>query len=254
MKPQPERCPLLARAAAAAALVLVIVGPAAGADEASAGRALQPYKARYQVSYRGLSGGQIESSLRRGSQPGLWLYETRAYPNLLGRIAVSPQARERSTMMVTDSGVRPLSFDFDDGSTSSQQDVRLTFDWEEGRVRGEDKGESFELEIRPGTQDTASVQAAMIVALLQGRAPKAFPILTGDKLREYRYWPDGRAKVTTPYGQFDTVIWANQRDGSTRLTKVWHAPSLGFVPVQAIQYRKGREEVQMLLVALERGS
>lgn len=256
MKPRPERGPLLARAvaASASALALAVAAPAAGADPAAAGRSLQPYKARYQVSYRGVSGGQIESSLRRGSQPGLWLYETRAYPNLLGRIAVSPQARERSTMMITDAGVRPLTFDFNDGSTSSQQDVQFTFDWEGGRVRGEHEGEPFEIEIRPGTQDTASVQAAMIVALLQGRSPKGFPILTGNKLRDYRYWPDGQATVETPYGRFDTVTWANQRDGSTRLMKVWHAPSLGFVPVRAIQYRKGREEVQMVLVALERGS
>ncbi len=215
---------------------------------------LEPYKARYQVSYRGLNGGQIESSLKRGSAPGQWLYETRAYPSLLGRVAVSPNARERSVMQVTPSGVRPLSFDFDDGSDGSSKDVRLRFDWSAGRVRGEAEGTPFDLAVPPGVQDTASVQAAMIIELLAGRSPAGFPILTGSKLREYRYWPDGRAKVTTPYGQFDTVIWANQRDGSTRLTKVWHAPSLGFVPVQAIQYRKGREEVQMLLVALERGS
>jgi len=242
--------------AALAALVLSLgftADRAAGADATAPGAALKPYTARYQVSYRGLSGGQIESSLRRGSASGQWHYETRAYPNLLGRIAVSPQARERSTMMITANGVRPLSFDFNDGSESSAKDVQFTFDWNAGRVRGENEGEPFELEIRPGTQDTASVQAAMIVALLEGRTPDGFQILTGSKLREYRYWPDGRDTVTTPYGRYEAVIWASQRDGSTRVTKVWHAPALGFVPVQAIQYRKGREEVQMRLVALERG-
>ena len=252
MKRRPDRRTIVAGLAAAIAWSTGVAAAPSAAAEPAAQRALQPYKARYQVSYRGLSGGQIESSLRRGAEPGLWLYETRAYPNLFGRIAVSPQARERSTMMVTEAGVRPLSFDFNDGSASTSKDVRFTFDWKAGRVRGDDEGEPFELALQPGTQDTASVQAAMIVALLEGRAPKAFPILTGDKLREYRYWPEGRATVTTPYGQFDTVIWANQRDGSTRVTKVWHAPALGFVPVQAMQYRKGKEEVQMRLVALER--
>jgi hypothetical protein len=238
-----------------AALVLSLAsasGPATGGDVA-APAALKPYTARYQVSYRGLSGGQIESSLRRGSAPGQWLYETRAYPNLLGRIAVSPQARERSTMLVTGDGVRPLSFDFNDGSDSSTKDVRFTFDWNAALVRGENEGEPFELEIRPGTQDTASVQASMIVALLDGGSPKGFQILTGSKLRYYRYWPEGRDTVTTPYGRYEAVVWASQRDGSSRVTKVWHAPALGFVPVQAIQYRKDREEVQMRLVALERG-
>ncbi|MCM2312533.1 MAG: DUF3108 domain-containing protein, partial [Steroidobacteraceae bacterium] len=214
---------------------------------------LQPYKARYQVTFRGLAGGQIESSLSPGTVAGQWLYETRAFPSLLARVAVSPAARERSTMQVTPTGVRPLTFDFNDGSASSTKDVRFTFDWGAGRVRGEAEGMPFDLAVTPGTQDTASVQAAMIIELLAGRAPPGFPILTGRRLREYRYWPEGKATVMTPFGQFDTVVWANQRDGSTRVTKVWHAPALGYVPVQAIQYRKGQAETQMKLVALVRG-
>lgn len=214
--------------------------------------ALQPYTARYQVTFRGLSGGQIESTLSRGAGPGQWLYETRAYPSLLGRVAVSPHARERSTMQVTPSGVRPLTFDFNDGSDSSNKDVRFKFDWAAGRVQGVAEGVPFDFTVPPGTQDTASVQAAMILDLLAGRAPAGFPILTGSKVREYRYWYEGKAMVMTPYGQFDTVVWANQRDGSTRVTKVWHAPALGYVPVQAIQYRKGQAETQMKLLALTR--
>jgi len=228
---------------------LVLAAPLSHARE----KALEPYKARYQVTFRGLSGGQIESSLSRGSVPGQWLYETRAYPSLLGRVAVSPHARERSTMQVTPSGVRPLTFDFNDGSDSSSKDVRFKFDWAAGRVQGEAEGVPFDLAVQPGTQDTASVQAAMIIELLAGRSPAGFPILTGRRLREYRYWYEGKATVMTPFGQFETVVWANQRDGSTRVTKVWHAPALGYVPVQAIQYRKGQAETQMKLLALTRG-
>ncbi len=239
------------RFAKAFVAVLLLTGATTQARDAA--EELQPYKARYQVSYRGLSGGQIESSLSRGSASGQWLYETRAYPNLLGRIAVSPEARERSVMQVTATGVRPLTFDFNDGSSDQAKDVRFRFDWAAGRVRGEAQGVPFELPVRPGTQDTASVQAAMIIELLAGRAPQGFPILTGSKLRDYRYWTEGKATVMTPYGQYETVVWANQRDGSTRVTKVWHAPALGYVPVQAIQYRKGQAETQIKLLALSRG-
>jgi hypothetical protein len=239
----------VARLAGITALV-VLAAPTVRAEAPA--QSLQPYKARYQVSYRGLSGGQIEASLTRGKVPGQWLYETRAYPNLFGRIAVSPEAHEHSVMQVGADGVRPLRFDFNDGSEGSQKDVRFTFDWNAGRVRGEAQGTPFDLAVRPGTQDTASVQAAMLVALLAGEAPAGFPILTGSKLREYHYWSEGKATVATPLGSYDCVVWANKRDGSTRLTKVFHAPALGYVPVQAVQYRKGQAEVQMKLVELSR--
>ena len=96
-------------------------------------------------------------------------------------------------------------------------------------------------------------EAAMIQELLAGRKPQAFKIVTGGKLREYRYWPEGKQQVMTPYGQVEAEVWASQRTGSNRVNKTWHAPSLGYVPVQAVQYRKGNPEVQMKLVKLKRG-
>ncbi|NJD30475.1 MAG: DUF3108 domain-containing protein [Gammaproteobacteria bacterium] len=220
-------------------------------DIAAANGGLVPYKARYQVSYRGISGGEIEQTLRRGPVPGQWLYESRAYPNILGRIAISPDARQRSTMEMTPAGIRPLSLVFDDGSDSSAKDVRIEFDWGSGRVRGESKGKAFDFPVQPGTQDSASVQAAMLYELLAGREPKLFWILNGSKLEDFRYWPEGRQTVVTPYGQFDTVVWASQHTGSKRVNRVWHAPKLGFVPVQAIQFNKGRPDLQLKLVKLE---
>lgn len=213
---------------------------------------MQPYTARYQVSYRGLSGGEIESSFKRGAAAGQWQYETRVFPNLFGRIAVSPQARELSTMTITSTGVRPMSFSFNDGSQSATKDVHLNYDWAARTVTGDAEGKPVSFTLTPGTQDTASVQAAMIQERLAGRKPQMFRIITGNKMRDYRYWQEGTAQVMTPFGQVEAEIWANQRDGSKRVSKVWHAPSLGYVPVQAIQYNKGSPEVQMKLVKLER--
>lgn len=251
MNSRPDRRRLGGALALLAAAALIGLGSSAVATAAEL-PGLQPYKARYQATFRGISGGQIENGLRRGPQSGQWLYETRAYPNLLGRVAVSPQARERGVMEVTAAGMRPLSFDFSDGKSDLAKDVRFTFDWNAGRVRGEAQGAPFDLPVTAGTQDTASVQAAMIVELLAGREPKGFTILTGSRLRDYRYWSEGRETVVTPLGQFETVVWANQRAGSDRIVKVWHAPALGYVPVQAVQFRKGKLETQLRLVSLER--
>jgi hypothetical protein len=222
------------------------------ADPTATAPGLQPYTARYQVSYRGLNGGEIESNFKRGATAGQWQYETRVFPTLLARVAISSQAHELSVIQVTSAGVRPLSFNFDDGSSSSAKDVRLDYDWKALTVSGSFEGKPVSLPITPGTHDTSSVQAAMIQELLAGRRPQSFKIITGGKLREYRYWPEGTQQVMTPYGKVDTEVWSSQRTGSNRVTKTWHAASLGYVPVQAVQYRKGNPEVQMKLVKLTR--
>jgi hypothetical protein len=239
------------------ALTALVAGTASAADapsSAASSGVLQPYVARYQVSYRGLNGGEIESSFRRGKANGQWLYETRAYPSLLGRVAVSSQARERSVMQAAPGSVQPLSFDFDDGSDDTDKDVRLRYDWTLGTVTGQAGGKPVAFELTAGTQDTASVQAAMIQARLEGRKPQGFRIITGGKLRDYRYWQEGMQQVMTPFGQVEAEVWASQRNGSNRVSKVWHAPSLGYLPVQAIQYRKGNPEVQMKLVRLQQAN
>jgi len=238
---------------AACAALALIGGPSSFHGAGTAAPAtMTAYTAHYQVSYRGLSGGQIEVSFKPAPVAGQWLYETRPFPNLLGRIAVSTAAREHSTMIIGPSGVQPLAFEFNDGSIDTAQDVRHTFDWTAKRVAGESKGKPFSLDVTPGTQNTASVQAAMIVERLNGRSPTSFRILTGNNLRDYRYWMEGTQQIVTPYGQVEAEVWASQRTGSDRVSKVWHAPSLGYVPVQAIQYRKGSPEVQMRLVSLQR--
>lgn len=225
---------------------------AAAAGSEAHSTLLKPYTARYQVSYRGLAGGQVEVSFAPGDSAGTWLYETRAFPNLLGRMAISPSAREHGRMLLSQDSVRPLAFEFNDGSAEESKDIRLTFDWDAGRVSGVVDGKDVAFDVVPGTQDTASVQAAMMVALLAGRPPDGFPIVTGGKLRQYRYWSEGTARIKTAAGEFDTVIWASQRDGSSRISRAWHAPALGYVPVQAIQYRKGKAEFQMKLANLTR--
>ncbi len=242
-----------ARVAVIGAAWLLAASGAAVAESTTATAGLQPYTARYQVSYRGLNGGEIESNFKRGATAGQWQYETHVFPTLLARVAISSQAHELSVIQATAAGVRPLSFNFNDGSASSQKDVRLDYDWKALTVTGSVEGKPVSLPLTPGTHDTSSVQAAMIQELLAGRKPQGFKIITGGKLREYRYWPEGTQQVMTPYGQVEAEVWASQRTGSNRVTKTWHAPSLGYVPVQAMQYRKGSPEVQMKLVKLTRG-
>jgi len=239
-------------AGAIAALALLTGASVVSAAAAAPPVPMTAYTARYQVSYRGLSGGQIELSFKPGPVPGQWLYETRPFPNLLGRIAVSTAAREHCTMNIGPAGVQPLTFEFDDGSADSSKDVRHTFDWTNERVTGVAAGKPVALDVTPGTQNTASVQAAMIVERLNGRTPTGFRILTGDKVHDFRYWMEGTQQIVTPYGQVEAEVWASQSARSDRVSKMWHAPSLGYVPVQAIQYRKGSPEIQMKLVSLKR--
>jgi hypothetical protein len=102
-------------------------------------------------------------------------------------------------------------------------------------------------------QDSLSVQVALMCALAAGQSPKSFQLIDKDEVKEYQYTHERDEKLDTPVGKLDTVVYTSQKKGSKRLTRLWIAPSLGFLPVRAEQVNKGKRELQLQLKAVERG-
>jgi hypothetical protein len=103
-----------------------------------------------------------------------------------------------------------------------------------------------------GTQDVMSIQVEVMRDLRNGNLPKTFQILDNDELKEFIYTQEGTANIKTALGQLDTVIVASRRTGNNRILRMWFAPSLGFVPVQAERTRDGKLELAMRITSLKR--
>lgn len=214
--------------------------------------ALPPsFTASYAASYRGIEAGTLTFSLRPES-PGRYVYETKADPSFLARLVVSRNAIERSEMLIDENGVRPLRWTLDDGKAGDKDDGSLTFDWDAGRVTGRADAKSVDLPTQPGIQDRLSIQIAVMTALLRGEEPGEIPLIDDEKVKLYTYRRTGTAVMETPLGRLDTVIYESAREGSSRLSRFWMAPSLDYIPVRAEQIRKGKVETVMTIRSLER--
>ena len=97
-----------------------------------------------------------------------------------------------------------------------------------------------------------SVQIALMSALQVGGSPQRFFLIDKDEIKEYLYESLGSARLRTAAGELDTVIWSSRRPGSDRVTRVWYAPALGHVPVQAERRRGYRTEWTMRLKTMRR--
>ena len=62
---------------------------------------------------------------------------------------------------------------------------------------------------------------------------------------------DALAQVRSEMGD-EAVIVASQQAGNNRILRMWFAPSLGFVPVQAERTRDGKLEFAMRIKTLKR--
>jgi hypothetical protein len=168
------------------------------------------------------------------------------------RLAVPDTVTQTSHFTIEGGKVVPATYVGDDGSSDTDRDVSLKFDWSAKHVTGTAENRPVDQPLEPGVQDSLSVQIALMCELAQGRSPASFQLIDKDEVKEYQYTREGEAKLDTSIGKLDTVIYKSQRKGSSRYTRLWIAPSLGYLPVRAEQAKRDRRELQLLIRALER--
>jgi hypothetical protein len=211
----------------------------------------QPFTATYAVEWRGMGAGTSTIELTK-TAPNAFRYASRNHARGLFRIALPGTITQTSELSIVDGKVVPRSFSADDGSSDTARDVNLKFDWDAHRVTGTAEDEPVSAPLDEGVQDAGSVQIALMRELAAGRSPTRFMMIDKNEVKEYEYQREGEASIDTALGKLDTVIYTSQRAGSTRQTKLWIAPSLGFIPVRAEQLRKGKREFSMQIRALTR--
>ena len=213
----------------------------------------EPFTATYAVTFRGLNGGTLEMHWRRDAQSGRYIFETGAHPSTLARFFVSSDAFERTTFETSGDGLRPVLWETEDGKAGDKGDGRLEFDWNTKRITGTFEGKPVDLPLEPGTLDRTSIQLGVMMSLLRGQEPGTITMVNGDDLRSYTYTRVKKESMSTKLGSYDAVVYESTRPGSNRVSRVWHAAALGYVPVRAEQIRKGKVETVMELIALKTG-
>jgi len=223
-----------------------------GAVRAAAATApLEPFQASFEVVFRGMNAGTSSLELTRDNG-NRWRYVSRNEARGLFKLALPGEIRQTSLFTLEDDWPRPLRYVADDGTKSTDKDISLEFDWPAGRVRGTAERKAVDLPLQAGLQDGMSVQIALLRALAAGERPSGFRLIDKDEIKEYVYVDEGRAPLRTVAGELDTVVWSSHRPSSDRVTRVWYAPSLGFLPVQAERKRGDRLEWSMRLKTYRR--
>jgi Protein of unknown function (DUF3108) len=219
--------------ALAAALAALLVSAPAAAEE------LEPFEASYVWIWHGMTVAESHLKLERSGDT--WTYSSRSEPRGLGRL-LSERPKTVSVLKVTAASVEPLSYQGDDGTGSTKRKVDVRYDWEKGRVTGVYENTPVDLPLSPGVQDEASVQVALMVELLRGRAPDRFELLDKNSVREYSYVREGEETLKTPFGDVPTVIYRSQRANSPHVNRYWCAQGRGYIPMR-VQQKRG-DEVQ----------
>jgi hypothetical protein len=208
---------------------------------------IKPFSAHYVAEWKNITVGTSDLELKQDAQPGRYDYKWTITARGIFRLVYSNDVIQESWFSVNADHVRPEKYRAQEGSSR----VNLDFDWDGGYARGSSEDKSVELKLKSGTQDLMSIQIEVMLDLKNGNLPKIFHIVDKDQIKDFAYSQEGTESLKTALGQLDTVIVASRHSGSDRILRMWFAPSLGFLPVQAERSRDGKLEFAMRIRSLK---
>jgi len=217
--------------------------PAARADE------LKPFEASYAWIWHGMAVAVTNLKLEKTGDT--WTYTSKSEPRGIGKL-MPQRPKTTSVLRLTAAGIEPLSYQGDDGTSSTKRSVDVTYDWQHQRVSGIYEQTPVDLPLEPGVQDDSSVQVAMMVELLRGQSPERFLLLDKNSVREYRYAREAEETLETPLGRVATVVYRSQRVNSPHVNRYWCAPEHGDIPLRVQQKRGDDVQWTMEIRSLKR--
>lgn len=228
-------------------MVLTIALLSAGLNTAQAGNdastAFQPWQAGFSAVYKVKKGaftiGETKRTLSRQGD-NRYLFESITRPAGFGHLLTDGQVIERSEWRFRpqDHLIQPLIYTYFNSGGEKKRDARLAFDWQKHTVTNTINGEPWKMPLVDGTQDKLVYQLRVMADLGNGGTQLNYPVADGGKLKTYQLQIVGKETIRTELGLFDTL--RIQRTHGKRVTTLWCAKKLSYLPVR-IEQRKGND-------------
>lgn len=211
---------------------------------------LPTFAATYRLEYKGSRVGESVVSMRPAADGQSYVYEARTEPRGLARFVRGGTLIERSRFVVSQAGLEPVEFVFDDGTRKGKDDNLVSFDRENASATSTYRGETHQFDLEPGIFDRLLSQYALMRDLADGGAAASYTVLDRDKLKIYQVSRVGEETVKTPAGEYQALVLRRQREGSSRATLMWFVADLDWLPVRIRQLKDGKPVTEMSLESL----
>ena len=222
---------------------------------ASPGKSSLPISDNFSVEYV-LEAGLFTIGKTRRSlsvlENGLYVFESYTWPAGMLSVFYQGDLTERSVWKYKDRLAVPIEYSYKDTNKKKERDVVLTFDWDRLVVTNNINGEPWEQDIEPGTQDKLLYQVSIMLDLTNNNRRKSLAYTVADGSKKIRYYDakiQGKETIKTPAGKFKTI--RIHRDDGKRVTTLWCAPALDYLPVRILHYKKGETKVNAYLTKVE---
>lgn len=221
------------------ALVLALsTGPAQAAVN------LTPHSAEYNVKIS-VVGGRLRTSLKE-SEAG-YIAEHRIAPTGMSKLIARGKISEISEFALGAEGLEPIAYRSNDTLSRDKVSADIRFEWDSNRAFGTVNGADFEQELAGFSHDRVSIQYQLMQDLLNENPSENYRMFEVDKQKVLNIRTVEARTIKVPAGTFRAIGIQHQAKNSSRVTTLWCAEELGYLPVMIEQHRKGKIRVRAKL-------
>jgi len=220
--------------------------PALALAAPAADGGLPPFSARYTLAFSGLTIGEAVVRLERDGEH----YRMLSTASAKGPFAmmVPDRLREEAEGRFSADGPLPDRYLHERSGGKDEELTRIRFDRQAGKVYVLDDGRQAELELRPQMVDPLGLQLLVMWRLRSGQPLGSVELVDDATPSQYTVSEKGHETVQTGLGALDAVRLDRGQPGDKKVLRLWFSPRLGWLPVQIVQLRKGRETLRMTLL------
>lgn len=189
------------------------------------------FEANYKVSKSILTIGHMEVTLQRDKK-GNPVYGSVTEAGGLVSIFRRDRITEQSNIELTPGGFRPTRFVHIHKGSKKNRDEDIRFDWAKYEASNSISGKEWKQKIHDGVVDNLTIQLSLMSDLQEGKKPLEYTVVDKGELKSFRFEIVGRETVEVPAGKFETIKLKRTRKDSRRITYMWTAPSLHYLPVK----------------------
>jgi len=225
-------------------MLMGVCGVLLTSGAALASEMLVPPTAEYKIKIS-ILGGRLLTSLPQTEQG----YRATSTIKATGLARLVARGNITESSLFTDfaDGIRPAEFHSVDSLSRGGEVVDLTFDWDAQEVAGQINGEDFRADLDGIVHDRVSLQYALMHDLMNGGHRDSYSLQDAEKLKLLTVTNIGSKIVKVPFGKFEAIGIQHRAGNSSRVTTLWCARELGYLPIMIEQHRKGKLNVRAVL-------
>jgi len=195
---------------------------------------IKSHYANYKVTVRGI-GGILTTTVNEFDKhyKAINKLETKGIVGIFMRGSVT----ESSEFFINDKKLKPLSFKSTDTLSPQGKEIKIDFDWKNNKISTTIGTKDDEQTPKELIYDRITLKYALMSDLKNNQLPQYYKLFEGEEVKHIEISNIGKKSIKVPFGEYEVVGIKNQAKGSSKLSILWCAEKLDYLPVQIEQYR-----------------